>query len=54
VVWAGDKKRTSVRLEPGKEQTVFKAPLKEVLVLDPAAHKALKPTERRYYWTWQA
>jgi hypothetical protein len=51
VVWAGEKQAKFARLEPGKELTVFKASLKELL-LDPAMAKALKPQERRYYWSW--
>jgi len=53
VMWAGDKKAMFDALAPGKERSVFKAPLKELLLLDLAMNKPLKPAEKRYYWSWR-
>jgi hypothetical protein len=54
VYWAGEKQARAVRLEPGKEATVFKAPLKELLLLGIDKLKPPNPSERRVYWSWSA
>src|SRR5262245_19024247 len=54
VYWAGEKQARSVRLDPGKDATVFKAPLKELLLLGIDKVKPLQPSERRVYWSWSA
>ncbi len=48
VYWTVKKPQRLVSLAPGKEITVFEAPLKEVL-LDPIDRKARKAT-----WAWEA
>jgi hypothetical protein len=52
VYWAGAKNKKHVKLEPGKELVVFKAPLVDVLLLGPDGGKKPKPAEPRFYWSW--
>ena len=55
VYWGGPKEQETTRLAAGKEVTVFKASLKDILLVGPdAAAKPLMPREKRYYWSWSA
>ncbi len=45
--WDGAKEQILVALPPNQECTVFKAPLKEILFLDPTQKKQVG-------WTWEA
>jgi hypothetical protein len=53
VFWAGPKQQHR-SLKPGDEATVFKALLKDVLLLEVEKDKPLMPKEGRYYWSWSA
>jgi hypothetical protein len=52
--WAGSQKPEKKALAGGAEMTVFKAALKDVLLLDTVKPKALIPKEERFYWSWSA
>jgi hypothetical protein len=54
VWWAGSKEQVTKSLAAGTEMTVFKALLKDVLLLDVDTPKPLMPKEERYYWSWSA
>jgi hypothetical protein len=54
VHWAESKTQHFQRVKPGEEITIFKDELTKVLLLDLTKPTALKPQEKRYYWSWQA
>jgi hypothetical protein len=55
VYWGGPKEQKTTRLPAGKDVVVFKASLKDILLLgSDAAAKPLMPREKRYYWGWNA
>jgi hypothetical protein len=54
VAWAGPRKQEFKTLDAGKEMTVLKALLKDVLLLEMTKDTPLMPGEKRYYWAWRA
>jgi hypothetical protein len=54
VRWAGTKKQETKLLERDREMIVYKASLREILLLDMDKAAALKPKEERWYWSWSA
>jgi hypothetical protein len=54
IAWADQQKQETRLLQPKEALTVFKADLKDVLLLEMVKEKPLMPGEKRWYWSWMA